>query len=108
MFVRKKSKSGVISVQVIDKSHSKYEVLKTIGSSSDVLEIEQLYQAGNNWIKSHTGLFEFDFTNERQQTSQFLENIQFYTPSKPLSAYNLSLVYYFSKNSSLSFLNCLL
>ena len=76
MFVRKKkNKSGVISVQVIDKSHSKYKVLKTIGSSSDILEIEHLYQEGNNWIKSHTGLFEFDFTNERQQTSQFLDNI---------------------------------
>lgn len=76
MFVRKKkNKSGVISVQVIDKSHSKYKVLKTIGSSSDILEVEQLYQEGNNWIKSHTGQFEFDFTNERQQTSQFLDNI---------------------------------
>lgn len=76
MFVRKKkNKSGVISVQVIDKSHSKYKVLKTIGSSSDILEVEQLYQEGNNWIKSHTGQFEFDFTNEREQTSQFLDNI---------------------------------
>jgi len=76
MFVRKKkNKSGVISVQVIDKSHSKYKVLKTIGCSSDILEIEQLFQEGNNWIKSHIGQFEFDFTNERQQTSQFLDNI---------------------------------
>lgn len=76
MFVRKKkNKSGVISVQVIDKSHSKYKVLKTIGSSSDILEVEKLYQDGNNWIKSHTGQFEFDFTNERQQTLQFLDNI---------------------------------
>ena len=76
MFVRKKkNKSGVISVQVIDKSHSKYKVLKTIGSSSDILEVEQLYQAGKHWIKSHIGQFEFDFTNERQQTSQFLDNI---------------------------------
>ena len=66
MFVRKKkNKSGVISVQVIDKSHSKYKVLKTIGSSSDILEVEQLFQDGNNWIKSHMGQFEFDFTNER-------------------------------------------
>ena len=76
MFVRKKkNKSGVISVQIIDKSHSKYKVLKTIGSSSDILEVEQLYQEGNNWIKSFTGQFEFDFTNERLQTSQFLDNI---------------------------------
>lgn len=76
MFVRKKkNKSGVISVQVIDKSHSKYKVLKTIGSTSDILEVERLYHEGNNWIKSHRGQYEFDFTDERQQTSQFLDNI---------------------------------
>lgn len=44
MFVRKKkNKSGVISIQVIEKSKGKYKVLKTIGSSSRDLEIE-LYQ----------------------------------------------------------------
>jgi transposase len=76
MFVRKKkNKSGVISVQVIDKSHSKYKVLKTIGSSSDILEVEQLFQEGQNWIKSHSGQFEFDFTHEREQTSKFLDSI---------------------------------
>lgn len=76
MFVRKKkNKSGVVSVQVIDKSHSKYKVLKSIGSSSDILEVEQLFQDGNNWIKSHKGQFELDFTNERQQTTQFLDII---------------------------------
>jgi transposase len=76
MFVRKKkNKSGVISVQVIDKSHSKYKVLKTIGSSSDILEVEQFFEEGNNWIKSHTSQYEFDFTSERQQTTQFLDNI---------------------------------
>lgn len=36
MFVRrKKNPSGVISVQVIDKSKGTYRVVKTIGSSSD-------------------------------------------------------------------------
>ena len=36
MFIRqKKNKSGVISIQVIDKSNGKYKLLKTIGSSSD-------------------------------------------------------------------------
>src|SRR5690554_3172543 len=40
MFVRKKKNpSGVISVQVIDKSSGKYVVRKTVGSSSDVFKV---------------------------------------------------------------------
>jgi len=47
MFVRKKKNpSGVVSVQVIDKSNGRYKVFKTIGSSSDTLEIERLYFEG--------------------------------------------------------------
>jgi hypothetical protein len=47
MFARnKKNKSGVISVQVIDKSSGSYKLIKTIGSSADAQEIEKLqYQA---------------------------------------------------------------
>jgi len=49
MYVRKKKNpSGVISIQVIDKSHGKYKVLRTIGSSSDVHEVESLYQEGKS------------------------------------------------------------
>jgi len=51
MFVRKKKNiSGVISVQVIDKSTGKYRVAKTIGSSSDVQTVEDLYFQGKKWI----------------------------------------------------------
>jgi len=51
MFVRKKKNiSGVISVQVIDKSTGKYRVAKTIGSSSDVQVVEDLYFQGKKWI----------------------------------------------------------
>jgi len=36
MFIRKKKNpSGVISIQIIDKSLGKYKVIRTIGSSSD-------------------------------------------------------------------------
>jgi len=36
MYIRKKNnKSGIISIQVIDKSSGKYKVVKTIGSSSN-------------------------------------------------------------------------
>ncbi|MDR2469356.1 MAG: DUF3872 domain-containing protein [Tannerella sp.] len=43
MFLRKKiNPSGVVSVQIIDKSKSRYRVLKTIGSSFDAGEVEDL------------------------------------------------------------------
>jgi hypothetical protein len=42
VFAQKENPSGVVSVQVIDKSRDKYQVIKTIGSSSDAIEIENL------------------------------------------------------------------
>jgi hypothetical protein len=54
MFVRKKpNKSGVISIQVIDKSSGKYKLIKTIGSSSESAEIERLVQKGKEFIKAY-------------------------------------------------------
>jgi hypothetical protein len=51
MFIRKKKNpSGIISVQVIDKSGGKYKVFKTIGSSSDIEEIETFYIQGRKLI----------------------------------------------------------
>lgn len=56
MFVRKKKNpSGIVSVQIIDKSTGKYRVLKTIGSSSEEKQIEQLYLEGKKWIAFQTG-----------------------------------------------------
>jgi transposase len=77
MFVRKKkNRSGVVSVQVIDKSSGKYKMIKTIGSSSDADQIERLVRGGENWIKQKLGLLEIDFSNERQKTEQFFESIE--------------------------------
>jgi transposase len=43
VFVRKKpNKSGVVSVQIIDKSSGKYELYRTVGSSSDKIAIATL------------------------------------------------------------------
>src|SRR5690625_318280 len=51
MFVRKKKNpSGLISVQVIDKSSGKYQVVKTLGSSSDPGIVELLFRQGKKWI----------------------------------------------------------
>jgi hypothetical protein len=63
MFIRqKKNKSGVISIQVIDKSNGKYKLLKTIGSSSDQLKINQLVIDAEVWLKKHQRLIEIDFS----------------------------------------------
>lgn len=76
MFVRqKKNKSGVISVQIIDKSSGKYKVIKSIGSSSDDLAIQGLIVKGQQWIKEKTGTIEFDFTNYQHYTEQVLAGI---------------------------------
>ena len=77
MFVRKKpNKSGVISVQVIDKSRGSYKVLKTIGSSQDLSDIERFVSIGKDWIKERRGIQEFDFTNYRHQTQLVLEGLE--------------------------------
>lgn len=76
MFVRqKKNKSGVISIQVIDKSSGKYKVLKTIGSSSIASEIEVLISKAQDFIKNYTGLQELDFSNTDEMIQTLLNNI---------------------------------
>ena len=62
MFFRKKiNKSGVISVQVIDKSSGKYKLVKTIGSSSDPAEVDQLVKEAHGYISTFGGQQELDF-----------------------------------------------
>lgn len=77
MFVRKKSnKSGIISVQVIDKSTGRYRVVKTIGSSSDIRRVNEFVEQGKGWIESQLGLRAFDFGGNRIQAERVLDNIQ--------------------------------
>ena len=77
MYVRKKkNKSGVISVQVIDKSSGKYKVIKTIGSSYNPSEVENFVIQGKQWIKQKTGILELDFTNKEEQIRTFIRNIK--------------------------------
>lgn len=76
MFVRKKpNKSGVISVQVIDKSSGKYKLVKTIGSSSDEGEIDRLVLEGKKFIRAKSGLQELDFHDYDLFYSQVLSSI---------------------------------
>lgn len=82
MYVRKKrNPSGVVSVQIIDKSKGRYRVVKTIGSSSDASTIESLYLEGKKWISSYMGeqdIFEIynKAIEERQVTEYLLSNVE--------------------------------
>ncbi len=51
MFVRKKrNKSGSTSIKIITKKDGIYQVVKTLGTSQDLDEIERLYRAGQKII----------------------------------------------------------
>jgi transposase len=77
MFVRKKkNKSGVTSIQVIDKSAGKYRVVKTIGSSGGAEEIERLFREGEFYIKNQKRQIEMDFHNADELFSKFIAGIR--------------------------------
>jgi transposase len=82
MFVcKKKNPSGVVSVQVIDKSNGKYKVVKTVGNSSDACEIEKLYSEGKKWIDVRYGnrdmfAVQAQEQEERQVMDYLLSNVE--------------------------------
>jgi transposase len=79
MFVRKKpNKSGLISVQVIDKSFGKYRVIKTVGSSNDPSIVTELVNQAKQLIGSLTGqqAFNFDIEHEKQIVDLFFKGIR--------------------------------
>lgn len=77
MFVRKKNnKSGIVSIQVIDKSSGAYKLVRTIGSSLDKCEIERMVLEGKQWILQQTKAIEIDFANYKEQVEQVLDGIE--------------------------------
>jgi len=51
MFIRKKkNRSGNISVQIIQKQHGKYVVLKTLGTPGNEQEIDRLFKQAQEAI----------------------------------------------------------
>ena len=77
MFIRhKKNKSGIISIQIIDKSTGKYKMVKTIGSSSIDTEIISLHKTAEEWIRNQTGALLLDFQNEVSIFEQFANGIE--------------------------------
>lgn len=76
MFVRKKpNKSGLVSVQIIDKIQGRYKVFKTVGSSKDPEEVERLFLEAKTQARSILGLQEIDFTNHREVYERVLSSI---------------------------------
>jgi transposase len=68
MFVRKKpNKSGIVSIQIIDKSSGKYEVFRTIGSSSDPEAIDKLFRQAKHEINEITGQQQLNFEENKEQ-----------------------------------------
>ncbi len=74
MFIRKKpNKSGVISIQIIDKSSGKYKVVKTIGSSKDSKQIRLLETEARNFLtRNQLRLFK---TPEETAVENFLQDL---------------------------------
>src|SRR5688500_8861071 len=78
MFVRKKpNPSGVISIQIIDKSSGKYEVFRTVGSSADPAEIDLLVKKAKLEILEHTKqtTLPFDQQAELEFADTFINHI---------------------------------
>ncbi len=77
MFVRKKiNKSGLISVQIIDKSSGSYKVVKTIGSSYDDQIVTSLVRTGHDWIRTQQGLVDvFDLYSQEQEELELTEHL---------------------------------
>jgi transposase len=79
MFVRKKpNKSGVVSIQIIDKSSGKYVVRKTIGSSVEKIEIDFLVKKAKREILSLSkqSLLPFDEAAELEFVDSFVNSIE--------------------------------
>jgi transposase len=78
MFVRqKKNKSGLISIQIISKSRGKYEVVETIGSSSDTLRVRELNEQGKKRIQllGQQSSLNFDVEKERALSELFFTGL---------------------------------
>lgn len=77
MFVRKKkNKSGVVSIQIIEKRDSKSVLIKTIGSSDDENIIQQLFEQGKQYVLQFGGQQVFQFEDEQQIVDTYFKALQ--------------------------------
>jgi hypothetical protein len=78
MFIRKKkNKSGIVSIQIIDKSSGFYKVYQTIRSSSDPTEIENLYNNAKQELLSisEQSSLPFESNDELEYVHTFINSI---------------------------------
>jgi len=78
MFIRKKkNKSGVISIQIITKLKRESILIKTIGSSNDEIEVQQLVKRAKKFIDTYAGQQTLDFSPSTNLIKTAFENILF-------------------------------
>ncbi len=78
MFIRKKKNaSGVISIQILKKYQGKNNLIETVGSSSDVQRVEQLFQQAKDRLSELTrqGSLNFDIEKERALSDMFFTGL---------------------------------
>lgn len=76
MFVRHlKNKNGSTYVQVISKNSGRYSVLQSFGSANSNEELKTLTEKANRWIRSTSGMMEFNFEDEETLFQNLLNNI---------------------------------
>jgi len=77
MFVRKKkNKSGLVSLQVIEKRNGKSVLVKTIGSSRVPHEIDKLYESGHAFIQQYAGQQVLQFESEHEIVERYFNSLQ--------------------------------
>jgi len=78
MFVRKKpNKSGVVSIQIIDKSGGRYRLVKTVGSSADAATIDSLFIQAKQMIPGLQGqrVLNFEVADEQRLVDLFFNGL---------------------------------
>lgn len=76
MFIRElKSTNGKVYIQVVDKSSSKYKVLKSFGGTADDTQRHALRAKAQQWIVRQTKSAELDFSKSDAIVEQLFESI---------------------------------
>jgi transposase len=76
MFVRKKkNRSGHFSVNIVDKSSGRYNVVKNFGVAKNETELSVLLLRAEEWIKDKQGIAELDFDGEFDSFKKYTDAI---------------------------------
>jgi transposase len=76
VFIRKKkNKSGTISIQIVDKSSGRYEVIKSLGSSSNPSKIDFLFKKACIFLSKLMGQTTLNFESDMDlAVSHYMQN----------------------------------